>query len=119
MEMRFRTILARTFAVLALAGLIGAPLVAPMPAAAAPSGMSTSAMADDMPCCPPETPSTPDCYKGCPLLTVCMAKCLHNLAGLGSRLASPGLATVILPRDEAMPAGLAQAPPARPPRPLS
>ena len=117
--MAFRTLLARTLVALALLGLFSAPLIALMPAAAAPAATSMADMGDDMSCCPPDTSPMPDCFKSCPLLTVCVAKCFQNAASVGSPLPFHGLATVILPANDAVPAALAQSPPARPPRSLS
>ena len=120
MAMALRTFLARTLVALALVGLFSAPLIAPTPASAAPAAMSMAEMADDMPCCPPDTSPMRDCFKGCPLLTVCVAKCFQNAPSVGSPLPFPGgLATVILPANDAVPAAMAQSPPARPPRSLS
>ena len=115
--MAFRTFLARILLAFALLGVISAPVFAPVPAVAAHT--SATAMADDMPCCPPEAPAVPDCYKSCPLLTVCAAKCFQISASAGGALLSPGHAALILPADDLVPAALPQTPPARPPRILS
>jgi hypothetical protein len=113
--MAFRTLLARTLVALALIGLFSAPMLAPVPGAAA---TSAAAMAD-MPCCPPDTPSVPDCFETCPLLTVCLAKGFQNAGSAGSQVPMPDLASIILPVNDAVPTPLAQSPPARPPRSLS
>jgi hypothetical protein len=114
----------RAFALLAIVGLILAPLAQPamaMPfemqggisqhaAADAEMGM---AMADNMPCCPDKTP---DCGKDCPLMALCMVGVLQA-APHGPALFVPlTLASVILPSDDAGRSGLAQAPPPRPPK---
>lgn len=117
--MRFRTLLARTLVAFALLGLVGAPLATPMPAAAAPTASATVAMADDMPCCPPDGPSMPDCYKSCPLLTVCVSKCFQTIPGIGSPLPSLALVALVIPADQVLPDDLAQLPPARPPRTIA
>jgi hypothetical protein len=117
--MCFQTLLARTLVVFALLGLVGTPLIAPVPTIAAPSAVSMSDMADDMPCCPPDAPPMPDCYKGCPLLTVCVSKCFGTSSGAGTPLPSLMVGAIVPPGDDAMPAGLAQPPPARPPQSLA
>ncbi|MGQ3278635.1 MAG: hypothetical protein ACT6WE_19075, partial [Shinella sp.] len=37
-------------------------------------------MADDMPCCPDETPVPPDCGKACPLAVLCTSAIVCQLA---------------------------------------
>jgi hypothetical protein len=102
--------------ILALVGIVLAPLAAPA-AAAAMTHASMAAMADDMPCCPHEKPVMPDCGKSCPLMAVCTAKCFQNLSAPASAVAVPlTQAGVIVPADDALGASLAQAPPSRPPR---
>lgn len=46
------------------------------------SAMNMAGMAmDDMPCCPKETAKKPDCAKGCPLLSLCLASGASLLPG--------------------------------------
>ena len=102
--------------VLAIVGLITAPLATPVAAGTmAPVPMTT--MADDMPCCPPEKPAMPDCGKSCTLMAVCMAKCFQSFPTTeSSELAPLALARRVLPGSDTFGTGLAQAPPSRPPR---
>jgi hypothetical protein len=116
--MRFWPNLTRALTALALVGLLVAPMSAPMAAVPAPSGTSMD-MPDDMPCCPDGKPVMPDCMKTCPLMMVCMSKCFQAMSAEGGRVPTFALAAVILPASEAMPVGLAQPPPARPPRSIA
>jgi hypothetical protein len=71
------------------------------------------AMPADMPCCPDKAP---DCGKDCPLMGLCMMSALQ-FAPLGPSLfLFPTLASIIFPGDDAALSGLAQPPPARPPK---
>src|SRR4051812_43519316 len=106
--------LCRLLPILAIVGLVMAPLAAPA-AAAAMTGTSTAAMTDDMPCCP--KPPMPDCAKACPLMAVCLAKCFQNVSIVGAVTAPLIVAERIVPPDEAQWDSLPQAPPPRPPRP--
>ena len=75
--MSFRCLIGHFLAVVAIVGLVAAPLVSPA-AAMGPSNVAMSdmaSMAGDMPCCP-DTQKKNDC-KDCPLLAICMLK---NLA---------------------------------------
>jgi len=110
------------FAALALFGLVVAPFVTPVAAIAVSMGTASagveSASADlpeAMPCCPDE-PAEPDCAKNCPFMAVCSGMALPTLAG-GAALSMPlAIAVVIVPRSDAKLSGLAQGPPARPPK---
>jgi hypothetical protein len=116
----------RVFAVLAIAGLILAPLA--RPAMAMPSQMQGSmsehgatdtqmdmAMPADMPCCPDKTPAS-DCGKDCPLMALCMASVLQS-APLGAALfITLKLAGIVILGNDADRGSLAQAPPPRPPK---
>ena len=117
--MRATNWIRRLLPILAIAGLIAGPFTAQLngAATAAPSDMSVSAMADDMPCCPDEKPAVPDCQKTCPLMATCMAKCFSVTPTLSS------LAFVFWDQSDALRPGsdvfgdaLAIEPPARPPR---
>src|SRR3954470_12629078 len=98
-----REVLAHTpllLAVLAVVGIIMAPLTAPA-VGGTMSAAATMAMAEDMPCCPHEKPVMPDCAKACPLMALCMAKCFQNLP-TATALTVPLVATGrIVPSDEA------------------
>ena len=109
-------ILRRLLSVLAIVGLVVAPLAAPG-AASAMARASTAAMADDMPCCPHEKPAMPDCAKACPLMAICLAKCFQNIPVAGASLSAPLIvAERIAPANEAQGESLPQAPLPRPPR---
>jgi hypothetical protein len=102
--------------ILAVVGILAAPVVGP-PAAAVVDHAAVTAMADDMPCCPREKPAMPDCSKACPLMTVCTAKCFQNVSTAPATALLPMmLAGLLVPANDAFGASLAQAPPARPPR---
>jgi hypothetical protein len=88
---------------------------APTAASPAQSGMSMD-MPEDMPCCPDGKPAMPDCAKSCPLMMVCLSKAFRTVSGVGSALPAFAVVAVIIPADDAVPDGLAQPPPARPPR---
>ena len=113
--MLFWPILTRAFAVLALLGLLVAPVSAPMAAGPAQSAMSMD-MADDMPCCPAGKPVMPDCAKSCPLMMVCLSKAFRTVSAAGDALPALAVVAVIIPANDAMARCLAQPPPARPPR---
>jgi hypothetical protein len=115
----------RALAVLAIAGLILAPLG--RPAVAMPSEMqgmlsehgttdaqTGMAMPADMRCCPDKVPAS-DCGKDCPLMVLCMASMLQS-APLGIPLYIPLLAGIVIPGNDTNLGGLAQAPPPRPPK---
>jgi hypothetical protein len=118
----------RLLPILAVLGLVLAPLATPVMAAelAGPMLSADVAMADmavehagmssDMPCCPPEKPVMPDCQKACPLAALCLAKCFGGLlASADEPLRLASLAPMIS-RDEIPPPSLGQAPPPPPPR---
>jgi len=115
----------RAFAVLAIAGLILAPLA--RPAVATPSDTQSTineqgatdaqtvmAMPADTPCCPAKTPAS-DCGKDCPLMTLCMASLLQS-APVGAPLFIPLRADIVIPGNDADLSSRAQAPPPRPPK---
>ncbi|WP_431310985.1 hypothetical protein [Methylobacterium nigriterrae] len=82
--------------------------------------MATSDMAgmamDDMPCCPHETPTMPDCSKGCPLMALCLAKVVSGLpSGIGLPVRVAIVEGVLWIGDVPFDS-LAQAPPPEPPR---
>ena len=101
---------------LAVVGMLISPLAVPATAAPADRAAMTD-MADDMPCCPDEGPAIPDCGKSCPLIMVCLAKCLQNIPPAGSTLLVPLLmAGLLVPRNDALGPSIPFPPPARPPR---
>jgi hypothetical protein len=102
-------------AMLALAGILVAPVAAP--AAAGTSERDAIAhMAGDMPCCPDEKPAVPDCGKTCPVMAACVAKCLQDAAIAGSDLKPPVLVALLVPSNDAPGASLLQEPLPKPPR---
>jgi hypothetical protein len=108
-------VLRRLLSILAIVGLVVAPLVTPATA----GGMTAAGVAAmaDMPCCPDEKPAMPDCAKTCPLMAICLAKCFRDLSA-GVAVSAPlAIAERIVPSDEAQWDSLSQAPPPRPPRP--
>jgi len=71
-------------------------------------------MPEGMPCCP-ETQKKPDCAKDCPFMAVCAGTIVSLTAG-GVTPFAPSLLAVVAPTSDAKLSGLAQGPPARPPR---
>lgn len=111
--------LRRVLPILAIVGLMAGPFITPMNGItmAAASGTPMSEMAADMPCCPQQKPTVPDCQKTCLLTANCMAKCFSIVPTLTS------LAVVVWDQNETIRPGsdaagdaLAIEPPARPPR---
>jgi hypothetical protein len=102
--------------VLAIVGLVLAPLAVPAAAAGAPAAavdMAGMDMGEDMPCCP--TKQAPPCDKSCPLMTLCLAKCSPAIPAFSSALALV-FAGLVLPSDEARWETRSERPPPRPPR---
>lgn len=118
--------LCRLLSILAVVGLVLAPLTSPAVGMGAtalgvgPSSMQQATamtnMADPMPCCPPEKPAVPDCQKACPLAAMCLAKCFGGLVPSNVVPFRVGFLEAMILGDDATPDGLAQAPPAKPPR---
>src|SRR3982751_1275971 len=101
--------------VVAIMGIVSAPLATPAAAAMLSVGQVT-AMTDDMPCCPREKPVVPDCQKACPLAALCVAKCFSGLASASAVPNRLGVALAMITGDEAAPDTLAHGPPPRPPQ---
>jgi hypothetical protein len=122
----------RLLPILAILGMVLAPIAAPsgagamaaetvtMVSYASISDPSRSAItiSADMPCCPHEKPMMPNCGKAtCPLMTLCSAKDFPNGCAAASVLPLPVMASrPIGLRAEAQLASLAPSPPTRPPR---
>jgi hypothetical protein len=111
---------------LAILGLTLTPLARPafavsadMAAAASDHAPSVDnaamAMPADMPCCPEQAPS-PDCGKDCPLMALCMASVLQAAPHGAALLVPLTIASIVVPGESAKLSGLAQPPPARPPK---
>ncbi|MFO1151051.1 MAG: hypothetical protein U1E62_21965 [Alsobacter sp.] len=114
--------LRRLLSFVAALQLLTAP-VAAYPAAALTVAAGQAVMeemtgqAEDMPCCPQQKQSLPDCQKSCPLATLCAVKWLAAAPEIYTSRAvilEPGLA--LAPFDEAVRDLMAEPPPPRPPR---
>jgi hypothetical protein len=116
----------RVFAVLAVAGLVLAPIARPAMAlamatdmhatmvdgmAAGSAGMGTT---DDMPCCPSK-PALPDCSKDCPLMALCVTAPIHFVSQTGLTVPLTFVA-VVFPGARSDLVSIAQAPPRKPPK---
>jgi hypothetical protein len=123
----------RLLATLAVISLALAPTTAPAVAGSEPASMvamidqaagaadqaadGTVAMAmDEMPCCPPVQPMTPDCQKGCPLAALCLVKVPPALAESVSVPLRVVNRSPLVWTDEAAFSSIAQAPLPEPPR---
>ncbi|MFC1457894.1 MULTISPECIES: hypothetical protein [Microvirga] len=117
----------RLLPLLAVLALVLAPFAAPAAArgmiapVAADAGMARASAAyamvmAEVQCCAPARSSKPEAPKACPLAALCHAKVLQDgsTARAVVRWFSP--AQALVPRDDATPETLAQAPPARPPQ---
>ena len=109
-------------AVLAWVGLVVAPLATPAAAIAVPMEMAAANieialmdMPEGMPCCP-DMPAKPGCAKDCPFMAVCAGIVYPIVTGAATFSAPLTLLAVIAPDDDANLSGLAQGPPARPPK---
>jgi hypothetical protein len=114
------TTIRRLFVVLALAGLILAPVARASVSMSADHhatmmDMSSGDTMDSMPCCPDDkAPVAPDCAKECAMMCVVSSSQLvpATVGFLSVPLSSTRLALV----SDASLAGLVQAPPPRPPK---
>lgn len=108
----------RLLAILAIAGLLTAPMATPSRAAAADDmSMATTSEMAAMPCCPDEKPAVPDCSKDCPLAVLCLAKCCPGVAPAAAGvLARIALVEVKTPRDDIWQELFPDPPPPKPPR---
>jgi hypothetical protein len=104
---------------LAVLGLLVAPLAAPalsntMQPLVAMAGMPD--MQAEMPCCPPETPALPDCQKNCPLASMCLVKCLQATAFAETAATDFGVLRKLRPENDASRERAGPSPQPRPPR---
>lgn len=114
----------RLLAILAVAGVVLAPVTAPGAAGEKSMGMtmpgSASVESDmtlaDMPCCPPEKPAVPDCEKACPLASLCLAKLVQAIVPVDVASVRFNIAAALLPRNDAAPDTVSPLPPPRPPQ---
>jgi hypothetical protein len=116
------TLIRRLLAIVAIAGLVLAPVTLSVSAsamkmpAATESAHAGMAMPFDMECCPKKQSShVPDCGMDCPFMALCMGVGLQNdrVASLSVPLA---LVSTLVPGHQRDLDGLAQAPPIRPPK---
>jgi hypothetical protein len=105
---------------LAVAGLLLAPIMRPVSAvamdvqmAAGQAGDAAPQARDGMPCCP-EKPALPPCGKDCPFMLLCVGAPLHRASAVEVHVPRT-LAEIILPRDRPNLVSIARAPPQRPP----
>ena len=125
--MRVRSVIGRAFAVLAIAGLVLAPIVRPAmampvdmdldasmgePMAAEP--VAPAAAPNDMPCCPGKL-SLPNCGKDCPLMALCGAAPLHFVSQI-SLIVPITFVSIRFPGDQSELVSVAHAPPRKPPK---
>ena len=118
MRVRFTS---RLLAMLAVVGLIAGPF-ASRPSIAASEQIvaiahdhaSMNDVPDGMPCCP-DTQQKSDCAKDCPFMAACSGIVFPPIAS-GALIVPLTLLAVISPADEPELSGLAQGPPARPPK---
>jgi len=85
---KFWSYLPRLLSIIAILGLLTAPMAAPSAAAAMaaqPEAAGNMAgMAGGMPCSPAKSKqSLPDCEKSCPLAALCSGKCFPNTPAVG------------------------------------
>jgi hypothetical protein len=124
MGVKLHSAIANIFTVLAIAGLVLAPVARSAMAMASPAmavvdeamaaDAGSVAMPDNMPCCPGEKP-LPDCSKDCPLVLLCVAVPLQIAMPTGLFIRRT-LVSVIFPGEATDLTGLSHAPPRRPPK---
>jgi hypothetical protein len=120
--MRVRSAIGRVLAVLAVAGLVLAPITRPAMAmlvatdmhAAMAAGSVIADPANEMPCCPSK-PALPDCSKDCPLMALCGTAPLHFVSQTGL-IVPATFASIVFARDHSALVSIALAPPRRPPK---
>ncbi|MCM2450825.1 hypothetical protein HGO36_11800 [Agrobacterium vitis] len=123
--MRFMKVIRRLLFVTAVLGMIVGPIgigaVDSAMAASGPAamdGMARMDMPDDMPCCPDEQPSKPDCgSKSCPLAVLCTTAIVGQLATSHSWSVNVGWGAhrFLIPVHTGLASSLVD-PPVRPPR---
>jgi hypothetical protein len=113
----------RLFSILAIVGMIAAPVAVPIGASAMATGVVTistqMAMSAQMPCCADQQPKQmPDCGKiACPGAAACMVKCFMSGTVASAPLSAPShVVRLIGLAAEAQLTGLAPPPLIRPPR---
>ncbi|MCF1464074.1 hypothetical protein GOZ80_23025 [Agrobacterium vitis] len=124
-NMRFMKVIHRLLFVTAVLGIIVGPIgiqaADSAMAASGPAAMDSLAgvgMPDDMPCCPDEQPSKPDCgSKSCPLAVLCTTAMVGQVATSHSWLLNVGWTAYrfLTPLHAELASSLVD-PPVRPPR---
>lgn len=120
--MRLWSLISRLLSILAILGLLTAPMATPSAADAMAGAQSMAQMADmgaipgDMSCCPDQQQSRSDCQKSCPLATICMAKCFPSVSQREFALLRLDRLVNLAPYMDRMRDPTIGAPPDRPPR---
>jgi hypothetical protein len=116
----------RLLTIFAIVSLVLVPVVRPAMALTAAVGVqasTSSSMAagsmvadamDEMPCCPGK-PSQPDCSKDCPLMALCVTWPLYFASQIGLTIPVV-IVSMVLPSAQPDLAGIADAPPRKPPK---
>jgi hypothetical protein len=114
-----RTTIGRFVALIVIAGLVLAPVLLSVGAAASAHSSvamsSDTAMPSDMECCPNKASHVPDCGKDCPFMALCMGIGLQS-DRVASFCVPLTLVSTMIPGIQRDLDGLAQAPPIRPPK---
>jgi len=107
-------VLRRLLSILAIVGLVVAPLVTP----ASAGGMTAAGVAAmaDMPCCPDESAPV-DCGQ-CPLMALCVSTTLQSPLPAGIAEIQPVALRMLLPGSDSEVESVAYSPPPKPPRSL-
>jgi hypothetical protein len=118
----------RLLSILTILGLVLAPFTTPAVAGGMDAPMAMTDTGTDMPsmdgdvamaeipCCPPEQSTVPDCQKACPLATLCLAKIVQAIMPAGALPAQFCIAQALLLRNDASLDTLDPIPPPRPPQ---
>lgn len=120
--MKLRTFFHRLFSILAVVGLLVAPVAASQGAtamirmSAGTSDMQSMSMPDGMPCCPEQGPVAPDQQKSCPLAVSCVADSVSNAPTAVAFMLSMTSGQAIALYNDLERDILPQSPPLRPPR---
>jgi hypothetical protein len=117
----YLTLIRRLLALVAIAGLVLAPMSwsagamsMNMPSAMGSSADSGMAMPSDMDCCPKKAHLT-DCGKNCPFMAICMGVGLQGERDTSFSIPLVPISTMVPGRQRDLD-GLAQPPPTRPPK---
>lgn len=119
--MQICLLISRLLSILAIVGLLTAPMANPSNAAAmddASTAVMTemASMPDGMPCCP-DQPAFPDCSKSCLMAVLCMAKCFPGTPAASATIPTrTAVAAVKVPWDDIWQDLLPDPPPPKPPR---